>query len=75
MDLRPHHCEILTLHSGKYVLSFCICDTLWYTGTTFSEEIAASIFRVEDLKMKAASTFQTFVMELTAQVDGCDIKL
>jgi len=32
-----------------------------YSGTQepVSEETAASIFRVEDLKMKAASTFQT----------------
>jgi hypothetical protein len=52
-----------------------ICDILWYTGTTVSEETAAPIFKVEDLKMKAASTFQTIVMELTTQVDGCDIKL
>jgi hypothetical protein len=52
-----------------------ICDILWYTGTTVSEETAASIFRVEDLKMKAASTFQTFVLELTAEVDGCGIEL
>jgi len=43
-----------------------ICHIPWYTGTNVKEETAASIFRVEDLKMKAASIFQAFVMEQTA---------